>query len=68
MTSRDVNKEGKIALHFSSESHKAAVNAYVSSCNPERQLFVDTLTQMPTLKTNFSLLRVMHPRKAMTYC
>ena len=34
MKSRGVNKKGKLALHFSSESHKAAVNAYVRFCNP----------------------------------
>ena len=34
MKSRGVNKKGKLAQHFSSESHKAAVNAYVSFCNP----------------------------------
>ena len=34
MKSRGVNKKGKLALHFCSESHKAAVNAYVSFCNP----------------------------------
>ena len=34
MKSRGVNKKGKLALHFSSESHKAVVNVYVSFCNP----------------------------------
>ena len=33
MKSRGVNKKGKLALHFSSESHKAAVNVHVSFCN-----------------------------------
>ena len=34
MKSRGVNKKGKLALHFTSESHKATVNAYVNFCNP----------------------------------
>ena len=34
MKSRGVNKKNKLALHFCSESHKAAANAYVSFCSP----------------------------------
>ena len=34
MKSRGMAKKGKLAMHFSSESHKAAVSAYVSFCNP----------------------------------
>ena len=34
MKSRGMGKKGKLAMHFSSHSHKAALSAYVSFCNP----------------------------------
>ena len=50
MKSRSVNKKGKLALHFSSECHKAAVNVYVSFCNPA--CHVDALLDKDVRKAN----------------